>query len=587
MSSGLPVYPFDQDRCIGTVTEVGPTTAKVNLPKAAQPEGQWLHGHKFGCGQVGEFVFLECADLALFGRIVYVKLPERERLEVESDVEDPSDVHPVGTVQLLTSIRLQNGEVLGGIPEFPRVGSKAYLVHPQLLKWIAEASQKQPGNPDPITLELASIPSASDTAVCITPNRLFGRHCAVLGATGGGKSWTLARMIERAGQFQSKLVLLDATGEFYTLEGDIQHIQIGAGTPMPATCEEAVIPHHELTELDLFALFRPSGQVQVPKLRAALKSLKLAKILGAGHAIVKNGCIVKTGLLKEDFDTPYKQHSKVLDGQVADLDIARLCDQIQNECVYPTANYGKDPTKWGDIAPGDVSYCVPLLARIEDTLQSPGLACIFAPGTKRKFSTIFEEFINSNKKILRISLKYLPSSHDAREVIANVIGRYLLNLSKAGKFVKKPVVVFLDEAHQFLSRTLGDDFLRYPLDAFDSMAKEGRKFSATLCIATQRPRDIPEGVLSQMGTLIVHRLTNDADRQVVERASGDIDCSAAAFLPTLAPGEAIIVGVDFAIPLIVQISRPRCAPDSSGPDYQEHWKAPKPVAAAKAATSVK
>ena len=92
-----------------------------------------------------------------------------------------------------------------------------------------------------------------------------------------------------------------------------------------------------------------------------------------------------------------------------------------------------------------------------------------------------------------------------------------------------------------------------------------------LCLATQRPRDIPEGVLSQMGTLVVHRLTNDRDREVVERACGSIDRSASAFLPNLEPGEAAIIGVDFPIPLTIQISLPLTPPSSKSADYQMYW----------------
>lgn len=77
---------------------------------------------------------------------------------------------------------------------------------------------------------------------------------------------------------------------------------------------------------------------------------------------------------------------------------------------------------------------------------------------------------------------------------------------------------------------------------------KGRKYGLNICLATQRPRDISEGVLSQMGTLIVQRLTNEQDRQVVERACGEIDRAASAFLPNLCPGEAAIIGVDFPIP---------------------------------------
>ena len=84
--------------------------------------------------------------------------------------------------------------------------------------------------------------------------------------------------------------------------------------------------------------------------------------------------------------------------------------------------------------------------------------------------------------------------------------------------------------------------------------------------------NVLEGVLSQMGTLIVHRLVNDKDREVVERASGDIDRSAAAFLPTLAPGEVAVIGVDFPIPLTVQVIKPTSEPESRGPDYQTAWK---------------
>jgi len=93
-----------------------------------------------------------------------------------------------------------------------------------------------------------------------------------------------------------------------------------------------------------------------------------------------------------------------------------------------------------------------------------------------------------------------------------------------------------------------------------------------ICLSTQRPRDITDGVLSQMGTLIVHRLTNDKDREVVERACREIDRAASAFLPNLRPGQAAIIGTDFPIPLTIQIEKPKIRPKSDGPDYQTYWK---------------
>ena len=174
--------------------------------------------------------------------------------------------------------------------------------------------------------------------------------------------------------------------------------------------------------------------------------------------------------------------------------------------------------------------------------------------------------------MLRICLSGVAFEFKAREIVANVIGRHLLNMARNGAFKSRPVVVIVDEAHNFLGRQIGADDAVARLDAFELIAKEGRKYGLNICLSTQRPRDITEGVLSQMGTLVVHRLTNDRDREVVERACGEIDRSASSFLPNLKPGEAAIIGADFPIPLTIQVFPPSAKPLSDGPNYQTHWK---------------
>jgi DNA helicase HerA-like ATPase len=93
----------------------------------------------------------------------------------------------------------------------------------------------------------------------------------------------------------------------------------------------------------------------------------------------------------------------------------------------------------------------------------------------------------------------LSFEHNAREVVANAVGRYLLALAREGRFLQTPTVVMLDEAHQFLDKSVGDEFSRTDLDAFGLIATDGRKYSLTCVLSTQRPRGIPEDVLSQMG----------------------------------------------------------------------------------------
>jgi hypothetical protein len=315
-------------------------------------------------------------------------------------------------------------------------------------------------------------------------------------------------------------------------------------------------------------------RLQAPKLRTAIKSLKLARL---EPTLAPTGFVRKKDQPKAPFETAHRKHAAQVEDPSADFDIQHLARQIDEECVWPSSR-GNPPdfTKWGDYNESEKSYCVSLLTRIESIVHSPELACVFQPGTRPSLFAEFRAFFeNKDDRILRVSLRHVSFAHDAREIVADAIGRHLLDMARTGQFRKRPLLVMLDEAHQFLDKTLGDEQNRFPLESFNLIAKEGRKFSINICIATQRPRDIPEGVLSQMGTLVVHRLINDRDREVVERASGEIDRSAAAFLPTLTPGQAVLIGVDFPMPLVIQVLKPEHEPDSRGPDYQSSWRTPR------------
>lgn len=571
--TNLPLYPFDPQRCIGSVLEVTPNSAKINLPKAAVPEGGALYGHRMGGGEVGEFVFIEREPLAVLGRIVSIRLPERERLTVEPELGKTRDAHPLGTVQLLASVNMVTGKVDSGFTQHPRLGSRVFSAHPTLIAWIAESHSRLAQEAEGLKLDLAFLPEHGETMVSILPEHLFGRHCAVLGTTGGGKSWTVARLIEETRRFKSKVILLDATGEYYRLNGDdIEHVHFGCQDMRDQNSAEVVFPYRSLTEQDLFAIFTPSGQTQLPKLRAAMKSLKVAK---SESAVASDGIIRKAEQSKKAFEDAYKKHVAVVEGPTADFEVSCLVRQIEEECIWPTGGPpgSPDPSKWGKYNENEKGYCISLITRIESAINAPELACIFKPENKPSLVDTLRIFLSgADKRLLRVSLRDVSFAFNAREVLANAIGRSLLSNARTGSFSNSPAVIFLDEAHQFLNKSLGDENNRYSLDSFELIAKEGRKYSLCICISTQRPRDIPEGVLSQMGAMIVHRLTNDRDREVVERACSNISRSLADFLPSLVPGEAMLLGIDFPIPITLKMREPTAKPDSHGPDYQTHWR---------------
>nr|WP_286161924.1 ATP-binding protein [Burkholderia sp. WP9] len=504
-----------------------------------------------------------------------VRLPERDRSEVTQDYSGARGLDAVGHIQLLGSIRPHDLRVESGVDAYPRLGDRAYSAPGEFISLLPELTSRNPGVQSRVLLELGTSTSDGEHPVRVTPEVLFGRHCAVLGATGGGKSWTTARLLEECLRYDSKVILLDATGEYRDIaDANAAHIHLGSPRITSVGSSPVWLPAENFTESDFLALFEPSGKVQGPKLKEAIRSLRLAKL---EPRMFPKGFIEKIGQAKASYGTALSAgaNAEKLDDPRQPFDVRLLPEQLEQECVYPEA-FGrgpgvKDPTRWGGES-GEFSFCIPLTTRIRAVLGSPSLSCVF--NRKRATSSVLDEiesFLRGPSRLLRIDLSDVGFEFYAREVVANAIGRQILGLARSGAFYRKPAVAFVDEAHNFLGKRVGSDDFAAKLDAFELVAKEGRKYGLNICLATQRPRDITEGVLSQMGTLIVHRLTNDRDREVVERACGEIDKSSSAFLPSLKQGEAVLIGVDFPIPITIQVAPPTAKPKSDGGQFQNAW----------------
>jgi hypothetical protein len=569
-SKALPTSPFDSNRYIGSVIFVNPDSARINLPYAASVSAKQYAGFPINGGQVGEFIFIESDGYAVLGRITEVRLPDSERLNAEPSLGKQPDAHPIGVVQLLTTLELSTGKVVSGIPQHPRIGQHVFCAHPLLVKHVVEGNVTDPQG----MIELATTTQSSSTKVNILPNQLFGRHCAVLGATGGGKSWTVARITQEIARLGGKVILVDPTGEFHTFTDGVESVYLG-GEKENATDRKVYVgfPYWMLTELDLFAIFQPSGASQTPKLREALSTLKLSYAMYGQNDPQNMG---KKNSPKHNFWHHKQIHSAAISEPGARYFIDLLPQQIVEECVWESGGTANNPNHavWGNINEQVRGYCETLISKITTIIGSKALKCLFQPDQFFSLTERIDEFLNSDRQVLRISTENLSFEHNARELLVNALGRYLLGLAREKRFATNPAVVILDEAHQFLNKNLGDESNRIILDAFGLIAKEGRKFGLTTILATQRPRDIPEDVLSQMGMFVVHRLINERDRHVVEKACGSLDGSAAAFLPTLGQGEAILVGVDFPMPTPVKITEPNYRPKSDGPNYSKYWSAP-------------
>jgi DNA helicase HerA-like ATPase len=214
-----------------------------------------------------------------------------------------------------------------------------------------------------------------------------------------------------------------------------------------------------------------------------------------------------------------------------------------------------------------------LINRIEEILRTPELTTIFHPTPgPSAFEAIEKLVTDQSVAILRISLEYLPTTHRVREIVVNALARHVLHLGRSGMLANRPVVAVLDEAHQVLAPRDEELDRSLPVDAFHIIAKEGRKYGITLCLATQRPRDIPDDVLSQVGTFIVHRLIGSTDRNAIETASGSLDEEGLSNLATLGSGEALLLGAGIRDARRIKVLPPITPPISRGPDYQRAWR---------------
>jgi DNA helicase HerA-like ATPase len=181
--------------------------------------------------------------------------------------------HPVGRIQIFASVDHRHNKLLRGLRAHPRVGDPVYLADPTLFgELIANALATR----DKLALDLGTLDAGAGVKLRLQPEKVLGRHCGIFGATGGGKSWTLATLLQQIRNTGGKAILFDPTGEFADLPAVSRHYAFDADEPGTI---QVHFPYRKMTEDDLFALFRPSGQSQGPKLREAVRSLKLVTIL--------------------------------------------------------------------------------------------------------------------------------------------------------------------------------------------------------------------------------------------------------------------------------------------------------------------
>lgn len=165
---------------------------------------------------------------------------------------------------------------------------------------------------------------------------------------------------------------------------------------------------------------------------------------------------------------------------------------------------------------------------------------------------------------------------DMKKVIPLLLCRQLYDDKKKaenGKFLN----IIIDEAHNILSTVSAresEGWKDYRLETFEEIVKEGRKFGVFLTIASQRPYDISDTIVSQLHNYFLHRLVNNLDIHAIEKAVSYLDKVSFESLPILPTGTCILSGVSAQVPVIVGVSplAPQYEPNSKTMTLNDKWQ---------------
>lgn len=422
---------------------------------------------------------------------------------------------------------------------------------------------------------------ADETAVAVANgDKFFQRHAAILGSTGSGKSWSVALILERAAALKSaNLIVFDMHGEYSTLcdgENPIaqQYHIAGPGDLDGSNPNSLFIPYWLLNREEMLALILDRSDDNAPNQAARftehVRTLKEQTLKNEG----------KTEMLETftvDSPIPY--------------DINSLLDELnKDDTGTKTGASGKEVK--GDWNGRLTRFIGRLKAKIDDRR----CGFMFQPPKKCNAYGWLEEMLmklfsvsESQRGIKIIDFSEVPS--DVLPIITGVLARLLYNIQFwMDKDARHPLTIVCDEAHLYLPvRDAAEAAEKRALEAFERIAKEGRKYGVSLLVVSQRPSDVSRTILSQCNNFLVLRLTNNQNQSVVKRLLPESMVGITDILPLLDLGEALLLGDSILLPTRIKLDKPTIAPESATRQFWSDWanQEPKPDAVSKAVEALR
>ena len=395
------------------------------------------------------------------------------------------------------------------------------------------------------SVRVGAIQQDASIPAMVKVDEMLGKHFAILGTTGTGKSCTVALILRRILEKNPKahILLLDIHREYAQSFRGISEII----TPENMTLPFWLLNFDEATEI-LIGSEQKGREADTEILREIIPIAK-ARYLGNSRRD-KSGSLRQRDTLVENnisVDTPIPYRTS---------DLISVLDEY----------LGKLDLK-GELAPYKR-----LKAKLEAISRDQRYGFMFGSLTVQDnmaqvLARIFRIPV-AGKPIAILELGGLPS--EIINVVVSVLARMAFDFGVWSRG-RVPITFVCEEAHRYVPN--GHSGFEPTKRAIARIAREGRKYGVSLCMVTQRPAELDPTILSQCSTIFSMRLTNDKDRAILAAGISDAAASLLEFMPTMGAGEAVCFGEGVALPtrLKFDLLPAHELPSSSTASFSKNW----------------
>jgi uncharacterized protein len=384
------------------------------------------------------------------------------------------------------------------------------------------------------SIELGNVYPTKDIRAGLYVDALLGKHFALLGSTGTGKSTSAALILHRICDSapEAHIVMIDPHGEYGTAFRNSGMILDVTNLQMPYWLMN--LEEH----CEVFVTNKGADRQEDEEI--------LSKCLLEARS--KNRLAEQFGKITADAPVPYllSDLSTIIQNEMGKLDKGRTA-----------APYMRLKSKIDEIK-ADPRYQFMFSGMLVSDTMAEFIAKVFRLPSR-------------GKPISIIDVSGVPS--EITSTVVAVLSRLIFDFAIWGREEKtRPILLVCEEAHRYVPNEKNADGSSVG-KILSRIAKEGRKYGISLGLVTQRPSDLAEGVLSQCGTIIAMRLNNERDQAFVKAAMPEGSRGFLDSIPALRNRECIICGEGVSIPIratfddLEEFKRPA----SEDPSFSQLW----------------